>query len=87
MHTLQRTRRRGPGRPPAPQRRTPLVIRRPRRADRIEWTTDHAATFLRDDDEPFGTGYDEFTVKGIDPMVGLLPAESLLTGRPEAQLA
>ncbi|MFJ2782361.1 hypothetical protein [Kitasatospora sp. NPDC087315] len=25
----------------------PLVIRRPRHADRIEWTTDHAATFLR----------------------------------------
>ncbi|MFJ3217405.1 tyrosine recombinase XerC [Kitasatospora sp. NPDC086801] len=25
----------------------PLVIRRPRRADRIEWTADHAATFLR----------------------------------------
>ncbi|MFJ6136773.1 hypothetical protein [Kitasatospora sp. NPDC092286] len=46
-----------------------------------------AGAIVRDDDEPFGTGYDEFTVKGIDPMVGLLPAESLLTGRPEAQLA
>ncbi|MER7582270.1 hypothetical protein [Kitasatospora sp. NPDC097691] len=35
----------------------------------------------RDDDEPTGTGYDEFVVKGIDPVVDLLPAEVLISGR------
>lgn len=42
----------------------------------------HAAgAIVREDDEPFGAGYDEVEVKGIDPMVDLLPAETLITGR------
>lgn len=35
----------------------------------------------RDDGGPTGTGYDQFVVKGMDPVVELLPAEVLLTGR------
>ncbi|MFE7184561.1 hypothetical protein [Streptomyces erythrochromogenes] len=35
----------------------------------------------RDDGGPAGTGYDQFVVKGMDPVVELLPAEVLLTGR------
>ncbi|MER7735780.1 hypothetical protein ABTX80_33365 [Streptomyces erythrochromogenes] len=35
----------------------------------------------RDDGGPAGTGYDQFVVKGADPVVQLLPAEVLLTGR------
>jgi len=37
---------------------------------------------VREDAEPVGTGYDELVVKGIDPIVDLLPAETLITGRP-----
>ncbi|MGW4895721.1 hypothetical protein ACWEQL_26200 [Kitasatospora sp. NPDC004240] len=40
-----------------------------------------AAAIVRDDEGPDGAGYDELVVKGIDPTVYLLPAESLLTGR------
>ncbi|MFI6844471.1 hypothetical protein OG535_27800 [Kitasatospora sp. NBC_00085] len=40
-----------------------------------------AGAIERDDDEAFGVGYDGFVVKGVDPMVNLLPAEALLTGR------
>jgi hypothetical protein len=36
---------------------------------------------VREDGEPLGTGYDELVVKGIDPVVDLLPAETLITGR------
>ncbi|MFD5617881.1 hypothetical protein [Streptomyces yangpuensis] len=35
----------------------------------------------RDDGGPTGTGYDQFVVKGMDPVVELLPAEVLLTSR------
>ncbi|MFG2339165.1 hypothetical protein [Streptomyces yangpuensis] len=35
----------------------------------------------RDDGELSGTGYDRLVVKGMDPVVELLPAEVLLTGR------
>ncbi|MGE7387863.1 hypothetical protein ACQKM2_20540 [Streptomyces sp. NPDC004126] len=35
----------------------------------------------REDGQPVGTGYDSLVVKGIDPVVGLLPAEVLVTGR------
>ncbi|MFD8478416.1 hypothetical protein [Kitasatospora sp. NPDC059673] len=41
---------------------------------------------VRDDDEPFGAGYDGVVVKGIDPMVVLGPAEELVTGRSAAEL-
>ncbi|MER5306220.1 hypothetical protein ABT034_00215 [Streptomyces sp. NPDC002773] len=36
---------------------------------------------VREDEQPLGTGYDTFVVKGVDPVVGLLPAEVLVTGR------
>ncbi|MET9515932.1 hypothetical protein [Streptomyces sp. NPDC002994] len=36
---------------------------------------------FREDGRPMGTGYDSFVVKGIDPVVDLLPAEALVTGR------
>ncbi|WP_406091779.1 hypothetical protein [Streptomyces sp. NBC_01013] len=36
----------------------------------------------RDHDQPSGTGYDQVVVKGIDPVVDLLPAEVRLTSRP-----
>ncbi|MFI5533916.1 hypothetical protein ACIA8O_35805 [Kitasatospora sp. NPDC051853] len=35
----------------------------------------------RDDDQLLGTGYDGFDVKGIDPVVCLLPVEVHLSGR------
>ncbi|MDI2131144.1 hypothetical protein [Yinghuangia seranimata] len=41
---------------------------------------DAARAVVREDDEPSGTGYDELVVKGIDPVVGLVPAEVLVTG-------
>ncbi|MEU1271253.1 hypothetical protein [Streptomyces sp. NPDC005799] len=41
---------------------------------------DAAGAIVREDGEPFGAGYDEVEVKGIDPMVDLLPAETLITG-------
>lgn len=41
---------------------------------------DAAGAIVREDEEPFGAGYDEVEVKGIDPMVDLLPAETLITG-------
>ncbi|MGK5631782.1 hypothetical protein [Streptomyces sp. URMC 123] len=49
-------------------------------------TDDHdaARAIVREDGEPVGTGYDEVVVKGVDPVVALLPAEALLTGRPAA---
>ncbi|MFE7167280.1 hypothetical protein [Streptomyces sp. NPDC057616] len=44
---------------------------------------EHAArAVVREDGEPLGTGFDELVVKGIDPVVDLLPAETLITGRP-----
>jgi hypothetical protein len=42
---------------------------------------DAAGAIVREDEEPFGTGYDEVVVKGIDPVVDLLPAETLITGQ------
>ncbi|RST01857.1 hypothetical protein EF910_26330 [Streptomyces sp. WAC07149] len=38
----------------------------------------------RGDGQPLGAGYDSFAVKGIDPVVALLPAEVLVTGRTAA---
>ncbi|MGY6025664.1 hypothetical protein [Streptomyces spinosirectus] len=43
---------------------------------------DAARAVVREDGKPLGTGYDEIVVKGIDPVVDLLPAETLITGRP-----
>jgi hypothetical protein len=42
---------------------------------------DAARALVREDGEPTGTGYDEVAVKGIDPVVDLLRAEMLITGR------
>ncbi|RSS42531.1 hypothetical protein EF912_30515 [Streptomyces sp. WAC07061] len=42
---------------------------------------DAVRAVVREDGQPLGTGYDAFAVKGIDPVVGLLPAEVLVTGR------
>ena len=42
---------------------------------------DAARAVVREDGEPTGTGYDEVAVKGIDPVVDLLRAEMLITGR------
>ncbi|MER7001378.1 hypothetical protein [Streptomyces sp. NPDC000410] len=42
---------------------------------------DAVRAVVREDGQPIGTGYDSFTVKGIDPVVELLPAEVLVTGR------
>ncbi|MFE7099503.1 hypothetical protein [Streptomyces erythrochromogenes] len=42
---------------------------------------DAVRAVAREDGQPMGTGYDSFTVKGIDPVVELLPAEVLITGR------
>ncbi|MCF2531784.1 hypothetical protein [Yinghuangia soli] len=49
---------------------------------------DHDASraIVREDDEPTGTGYDELVVKGIDPVVALMPAEVLITGRSAAEV-
>ncbi|MFD7641530.1 hypothetical protein ACFV4P_12835 [Kitasatospora sp. NPDC059795] len=47
---------------------------------------DALGAIVRDDDEPFGAGYDGTEVKGIDPIVTLGPAEELLTGRSDAEL-
>ncbi|MFG2695940.1 hypothetical protein ACIHEI_36905 [Kitasatospora sp. NPDC051984] len=47
---------------------------------------DALGAIVRDDDEPFGAGYDEVVVKGIDPVVMLEPAEELVTGRSPAEL-
>ncbi|MBF6209317.1 hypothetical protein IU483_35525 [Streptomyces gardneri] len=38
---------------------------------------------VREDDEPAATGYDGFDVNGVDPTIDLLPAEVILTGRPD----
>ncbi|TWG06784.1 hypothetical protein FHX80_115280 [Streptomyces brevispora] len=38
----------------------------------------------RDDEMPSGTGYDQLVVKGIDPVVELMTAEALVTGRSAA---
>ncbi|MFJ5924523.1 hypothetical protein ACIQF6_18185 [Kitasatospora sp. NPDC092948] len=45
---------------------------------------DALGAIVRDDDEPFGAGYDGTVVKGIDPVVVLGPAEELVTGRSGA---
>lgn len=42
---------------------------------------DAARAVVREDGQPMGTGYDSFVVKGVDPVVELLPAEVLITGR------
>ncbi|MEU0073673.1 hypothetical protein ABZ027_29615 [Streptomyces sp. NPDC006332] len=44
---------------------------------------DAGRAVVREDEEPSGTGYDQFVLKGIDPVVNLLPAESLITGRSQ----
>ncbi|MET7685778.1 hypothetical protein [Streptomyces sp. NPDC005423] len=41
---------------------------------------------VRDDDQPSGTGYDQLVVKVIDPMLVLMPAEELITGRSAAEV-
>ncbi|MGA4545554.1 hypothetical protein ACPA54_36750 [Uniformispora flossi] len=47
---------------------------------------DAGRAVVREDDEPIGSGYDELVVKGIDPVVALVPAEVLVTGRTEAEV-
>ncbi|GGV04538.1 hypothetical protein GCM10010275_50020 [Streptomyces litmocidini] len=42
---------------------------------------DAVRAVVREDGQPTGTGYDSFVVKGVDPVVELLPAEVLITGR------
>ncbi|MES5824525.1 hypothetical protein [Streptomyces sp. RG80] len=42
---------------------------------------DAVRAVVREDGQPMGTGYDSFVVKGVDPVVELLPAEVLITGR------
>lgn len=42
---------------------------------------DAVRAVVRDDGQPSGTGYDQLVVKGIDPVVELGPAETLMTGR------
>ncbi|MFF2194308.1 hypothetical protein [Streptomyces sp. NPDC058157] len=42
---------------------------------------DAVRAVVREDGQPMGTGYDSFVVKGVDPVVELLPAEVLVTGR------
>jgi hypothetical protein len=42
---------------------------------------DAGRAIVREDEEPSGTGYDQFELKGIDPVTNLLPAEVLITGR------
>ena len=42
---------------------------------------DAVRAVVRADGQPTGTGYDSFVVKGVDPVVELLPAEVLVSGR------
>lgn len=42
---------------------------------------DAVRAVVREDGQPMGAGYDSFVVKGVDPVVELLPAEVLVTGR------
>ncbi|MGW7104161.1 hypothetical protein [Streptomyces sp. NPDC054838] len=42
---------------------------------------DAVRAVVREDGQPMGTGYDSFVMKGVDPVVELLPAEVLVTGR------
>ncbi|WP_327367486.1 hypothetical protein [Streptomyces sp. NBC_01217] len=43
---------------------------------------DAARAVVREDGQPpTGAGYDELVVKGMDPVLDLLPAEALFTGR------
>ncbi|MGG7569772.1 hypothetical protein [Streptomyces sirii] len=42
---------------------------------------DAVRAVVREDGQPMATGYDSFIVKGVDPVVELLPAEVLVTGR------
>ncbi|MFF4444488.1 hypothetical protein [Streptomyces sp. NPDC001502] len=42
---------------------------------------DAVRAVVREDGRPIGAGYDSFVVKGVDPVVELLPAEVLVTGR------
>ncbi|MFJ2562653.1 hypothetical protein ACIO02_06540 [Streptomyces sp. NPDC087568] len=42
---------------------------------------DAVRAVVREDGQPMGTGYDSFVVKDVDPVVELLPAEVLVTGR------
>ncbi|MGW1374433.1 hypothetical protein ACWD6P_09155 [Streptomyces sp. NPDC002446] len=42
---------------------------------------DAVRAVVREDGQLMGTGYDSFVVKGVDPVVELLPAEVLVTGR------
>ncbi|WP_377267000.1 hypothetical protein [Peterkaempfera sp. SMS 1(5)a] len=47
---------------------------------------DAVRAVVRDDGELSGSGYDQMVVKGIDPVVQLMPAEALLTGRSAADV-
>ncbi|MFJ3881015.1 hypothetical protein ACIPW5_26675 [Streptomyces sp. NPDC090077] len=42
---------------------------------------DAARAVVLEDGQPTETEYDSFVVKGVDPVVALLPAEALITGR------
>ncbi|KOU33754.1 hypothetical protein [Streptomyces sp. WM6378] len=42
---------------------------------------DAVRAVVREDGEPIATGYDGFDGNGVDPVISLLPAEVLLTGR------
>ncbi|MEV0093725.1 hypothetical protein [Streptomyces sp. NPDC050738] len=42
---------------------------------------DAVRAVVREDDAPIATGYDGFDVNAMDPVVALLPAEVLITGR------
>ncbi|MFD9082773.1 hypothetical protein [Streptomyces erythrochromogenes] len=47
---------------------------------------DAVQAVAREGGQPMGTGYDSFVVKGVDPVVELLPAEVLATGRTAAEV-
>ncbi|WSQ09804.1 hypothetical protein OG604_19680 [Streptomyces sp. NBC_01231] len=47
---------------------------------------DAGRAIVREDEQPSGTGYDQFVLKGIDPVANLLPAESLITGRSQDEV-
>ncbi|MFH8370494.1 hypothetical protein [Streptomyces sp. NPDC018031] len=47
---------------------------------------DAGRAVARADVEPIGSGYDELVVKGVDPVVDLLPAEVLVTGLPAEEV-